>query len=221
MASTLKRAGVDFAILGEEEGCTGDPARRMGNEYLYQTMAMQNIQTFARYDVKKIVTICPHCFNAIKNEYPHLGGNYRVLHYSEFISDLIAAGKLKPVVTIEAAMTYHDSCYLGRHNGIYDAPRKIAEAIPGLELREMERNRDRAFCCGAGGGHMWMEESRGDRVNHIRTKQFLETDSDVVGVSCPFCLQMFEEGISSTESAGGKARAKDLLELLDESLGAD
>lgn len=221
MASTLKRAGVDFAILGEEEGCTGDPARRMGNEYLYQTMAMQNIQTFARYDVKKIVTICPHCFNVIKNEYPHLGGNYRVLHYSEFVSDLIEAGKLKPVVTIEAAMTYHDSCYLGRHNGIYDAPRKIAEAIPGLELREMERNRDRAFCCGAGGGHMWMEESRGDRVNHIRTKQFLETESDVVGVSCPFCLQMFEEGISSSESAPGKARAKDLLELLDESLGAD
>ena len=221
MASTLKRAGIDFAILGEEEGCTGDPARRMGNEYLYQTMAMQNIQTFARYDVKKIVTICPHCFNVIKNEYPHLGGNYRVLHYSEFVSDLIEAGKLKPIVTIEAAMTYHDSCYLGRHNGIYDAPRKIAEAIPGLELREMERNRDRAFCCGAGGGHMWMEESRGARVNHIRTKQFLETDSDVVGVSCPFCLQMFEEGISSTESAPDKARAKDLLELLDESLGAD
>ena len=221
MASTLRRAGVDFAILGGEEGCTGDPARRMGNEYLYQTMAMQNIQTFARYDVKKIVTICPHCFNAIKNEYPHLGGNYRVLHYSEFIAELIAAGKLKPVVTIETTMTYHDSCYLGRHNRIYDAPRKIAEAIPGLELREMELNRDRAFCCGAGGGHMWIEESRGARINHIRTKQFLETASDVVGVSCPFCLQMFEEGISSNESAPPKARAKDLLELLDESLGED
>lgn len=221
MASTLRRAGVDFAILGGEEGCTGDPARRMGNEYLYQTMAMQNIQTFARYDVKQIVTICPHCFNAIKNEYPHLGGNYRVLHYSEFVAELIAAGKLKPVVTIETTVTYHDSCYLGRHNRIYDAPRKIAEAIPGMELREMELNRDRAFCCGAGGGHMWMEESRGARINHIRTKQFLETESDVVGVSCPFCLQMFEEGISSNESAPTKARAKDLLELLDESLGED
>ena len=221
MASTLQRAGVDFAILGGEEGCTGDPARRMGNEYLYQTMAMQNIQTFARYDVKKIVTICPHCFNAIKNEYPHLGGNYRVLHYSEFVAELIAAGKLKPVVTIETTMTYHDSCYLGRHNRIYDAPRKIAAAIPGVELREMELNRDRAFCCGAGGGHMWMEESRGARINHIRTKQFLETNSDIVGVSCPFCLQMFEEGISSNESASTKARAKDLLELLAESLGED
>ena len=221
MASTLQRAGVDFAILGGEEGCTGDPARRMGNEYLYQTMAMQNIQTFARYDVKKIVTICPHCFNAIKNEYPHLGGNYHVLHYSEFVAELIAAGKLKPVVTIETTMTYHDSCYLGRHNRIYDAPRKIAAAIPGVELREMELNRDRAFCCGAGGGHMWMEESRGARINHIRTKQFLETNSDIVGVSCPFCLQMFEEGISSNESAPTKARAKDLLELLAESLGED
>ena len=219
MASVLKRAGVDFAILGDEEGCTGDPARRMGNEYLYQIMAHQNIETFARYDVKKIVTVCPHCFNTIKNEYPHLGGDYQVLHYSEFVADLIAEGKLKPLVTIDTTLTYHDSCYLGRHNGVYEAPRKIAEAIPGLELREMERCRDRGFCCGAGGGHMWMEESRGRRINHIRTDQFLETGADTVGVSCPFCLQMFEEGIQSSESAPAGTQAKDLLEILDESLG--
>ena len=130
-------------------------------------MAQQNIETFTRYDVKKIVTICPHCFNTIKNEYPHLGGNYQVLHYSEFVADLIADGKLKPLVTIDTTLTYHDSCYLGRHNGVYDAPREIAEAIPGLQLREMEKCRDRAFCCGAGGGHMWMDESRGRRINHI------------------------------------------------------
>ena len=219
MASVLKRAGVDFAILGDEEGCTGDPARRMGNEYLYQIMAQQNIETFTRYDVKKIVTICPHCFNTIKNEYPHLGGDYQVLHYSEFVADLIADGKLKPLVTIDTQLTYHDSCYLGRHNGVYDAPRRIAEAIPGLELREMSRCRDRGFCCGAGGGHMWMEESRGRRINHIRTEQFLETGADTVGVSCPFCLQMFEEGIQSSDAAPSGTEAKDLLEILDESLG--
>ena len=218
MASILKRAGVDFAILGSEENCTGDPARRMGNEYLYQIMAQQNITTFDRYNVKKIVTICPHCFNTIKNEYPHLGGEYEVLHYSEFVAELIADGRIKPLVEINTTLAYHDSCYLGRHNGIYDSPRQIANAIPGLELVEMERCRSQAFCCGAGGGHMWVEESRGSRVNHIRTDQYLETEADTVGVSCPFCLQMFEEGIGSKE-AQNSHQAKDLLEILDESLG--
>ena len=220
MVSVLKRAGVDFAVLGAEEGCTGDPARRMGNEYLYQTMAQQNIETLDRYDVKKIVTICPHCFNTIKNEYPHLGGDYEVLHYSEFVAELIDQGKIKPVVSIETKVAYHDSCYLGRHNGIYDAPRDIAKAIPGLTLVEMERRRERGFCCGAGGGHMWMEETKGRRINHVRTEQFLETKADTIGVSCPFCLQMFVEGVGSVEGAENK-EAKDLLELLDESLGPD
>ena len=218
MASVLKHAGVDFAILGTEEMCTGDPARRMGNEYLYQTLAQQNIETFSRYNVKKIVTICPHCFNTIKNEYPHLGGEYEVLHYSEFVAQLIDEGKIKPVVTVEATVAYHDSCYLGRHNGVYDPPRSIASAIPGVELVEMERSRERGFCCGAGGGHMWIEESRGQRVNHVRTDQFLETKADTVGVSCPFCLQMFEEGIGAKELQNEK-QARDLLEILDESLG--
>jgi Fe-S oxidoreductase len=218
MASVLKRAGVDFAILGAEETCTGDPARRMGNEYLYQIMAKQNIETFKRYGVKTIVTICPHCFNTIKNEYPHLGGEYEVLHYSEFVARLIDDGKIRPLVTLDTTVAYHDSCYLGRHNDIYDAPRRIANAIPGVTLTEMELRRERGFCCGAGGGHMWIEESRGRRVNHVRTDQFLETDADTVAVSCPFCLQMFVEGIGSNEAAAGK-QAKDLLELLDESLG--
>ena len=218
MASVLKRAGVDFAILGSEETCTGDPARRMGNEYLYQVMAQQNIDTFTRYNVKKIVAICPHCFNTIKNEYPHLGGDYEVQHYSQFADELIEEGKLKPIVTMESTVAYHDSCYLGRHNGIYDAPRRIAEAIPGVELVEMEQRRERGFCCGAGGGHMWIEESRGRRVNHVRTEQFLETEADTVGVSCPFCLQMFVEGIGSKQLQGEK-QAKDLLELLADSLG--
>ena len=220
MASILKRAGVDFAILGTEETCTGDPARRMGNEYLYQILAQQNIDTFNRYNVKKVVTICPHCFNTIKNEYPHLGGNYEIQHYSEFVAQLIQEGKIKPVVTIESTVAYHDSCYLGRHNGVYESPREIANAIPGLKLTEMERNRERGFCCGAGGGHMWLEESRGRRVNHVRTDQFLETDADTVGVSCPFCLQMFVEGLE-TNDQGKTKQAKDLLEILNESLGAE
>ncbi|MYC07398.1 MAG: (Fe-S)-binding protein [Chloroflexi bacterium] len=218
MASVLKRAGVDFAILGMEEGCTGDPARRMGNEYLYQIMAQQNIDTLNGYDVKKVVTICPHCFNTIKNEYPHLGGNYEVMHYSEFVSELIADGRIKPLVEMNTTLAFHDPCYLGRQNGIFDQPRAIAEAIPGLELVEMERSRSKSFCCGAGGGHMWVEESRGRRVNHVRTDHFLDTGADTVGVSCPFCLQMMEEGIG-TKGAQNSHRAKDLLEILDESLG--
>ena len=216
MVSVLNRAGVDFAILGSEETCTGDPARRMGNEYLYQVLARRNIDTLDRYKVKRVVAICPHCFNTMKNEYPHLGGEYEVMHYSELISELIDQGKIRPVATIDATVAYHDSCYLGRHNGIYDAPRKIAQAVPGLQLVEMERRRERGFCCGAGGGHMWVEESRGPRVNHARTEQFLETGADTVGVSCPFCLQMFEEGIGSVSDGGQQAR--DLLEILDESL---
>ena len=218
MASVLKRAGVDFAILGAEETCTGDPARRMGNEYLYQTLAQQNIETFKRYDVKKVVTICPHCFNTMKNEYPHLGGHYEVLHYSEYVAQLIDEGRIKPAVTIDTTIAYHDSCYLGRHNGIYDAPRRIAEAIPGVRLVEMKRCREKGFCCGAGGGHMWMEESKGPRVNHVRTDQFLETEADTVGVSCPFCLQMFVEGIGSKDLQDTK-QTRDLLEVLNESLG--
>lgn len=220
MASVLKRAGVDFAILGNEESCTGDPARRLGNEYLYQTMARRNIEILDGYNVNRVVTLCPHCFNTIKNEYPHLGGEYRVQHYSELVAEMIEAGKIKPVVTIDSTVAYHDSCYLGRHNGVYDPPRRIAEAIPGVKLVEMERCRERGFCCGAGGGHMWMEESRGDRINHLRTDQFLETEADTVGVSCPFCLQMLDEGITA-KGVQGQKQARDLLEILDESLGTE
>ncbi len=218
MASVLKRAGVDFAILGDEEGCTGDPARRMGNEYLYQVMAQRNIELLDGYGVKRVVTLCPHCFNAIRNEYPHLGGDYSVQHYSELVAELIEEGRIRPVATIEAAVAYHDSCYLGRHNGVYDPPRRIAEAIPGVRLVEAERCRERGFCCGAGGGHMWMEESRGDRINHARAEQLLETGADTVAVSCPFCLQMLDEGVAAKAPEGG-GQVRDLLEILDESLG--
>jgi Fe-S oxidoreductase/nitrate reductase gamma subunit len=218
MAKVLKAARVDFAILGEEETCTGDPARRMGNEYLYQIMARQNIVTLNGYNVKKVVTICPHCFNTMRNEYPQFGGHYQVLHYSNFVDELIHQGRVKPVRMMNTTVAYHDSCYLGRHNGVYDEPRNVARAIPGLKLVEMApRCRQRGFCCGAGGGHMWIEESQGERINHARTDHFLETDADTVAVSCPFCLQMMTEGIQARGKDGEK-QARDVLEILADSL---
>lgn len=220
MVSILNRAKVDFAILGEEEACTGDPARRLGNEYLYQTMAQQNIDTMTQYDVKKIITTCPHCFNVIKNEYPHLGGQYNVLHYSEFVADLIEQGKIAPKLKTDETISYHDSCYLGRHNGIYDQPRKLLNTIPGLEIIEMGRCKDKGFCCGAGGGHMWMEESGGKRINKERIEEFVGTGASTLGVSCPFCLQMLSEGIESAGQSGNK-KVRDVLELLDESLDGE
>ena len=218
MAKVLKSAGVDFAILGEEETCTGDPARRMGNEYLFQMMAKQAIGTLNQHNVKKIVTLCPHCFNTMRNEYPQFDGHFEVLHYSQLVDELIRQGRIKPIKMINATVAYHDSCYLGRHNGIYDQPRNVAKAIPGLKLVEMSpRCREKGFCCGAGGGHMWIEESQGERINHARTDHFLETEADVVGVSCPFCLQMMTEGIQ-VKGRDGDRQAKDVLELLAESL---
>ena len=229
MASVLKKANVNFAVLGSRETCTGDPARRMGNEYLFQILAGQNIDTISGYGINTILTTCPHCFNTMRNEYSQVADsletewNVEVLHYTEFVERLIAEGRLtmsdsESLKSVSGAknqsVTYHDSCYLGRHNDIYDQPRTIAESVPGIELREMSQCRSRGFCCGAGGGRMWMEES-GTRVNHIRTDHFLETDSETVAVSCPFCLQMFEEGISAKGQQDQK-RARDLIELVDE-----
>ena len=218
MASVLNLAGVKYRVLGSEETCTGDPARRLGNEYLYQMMAEQNIETLQGYAVRRIVALCPHCFNTIKNEYPQFGGHFEVMHYTEFVAELLREGRIKPKKAIPMSVAYHDSCYLGRHNDIYNAPREVARTIPGLEVIEMGegRSRERGFCCGAGGGRMWMEE-QGERVNHIRTDHFLETGADAVGVSCPFCLQMMEEGISA-KGAGDRKISKDLIELLAESL---
>ena len=218
MANVLIRAGVDFAILGDEETCSGDPARRMGNEYLFQVLAKQNIETLTRYSVKTIVTICPHCFNTIRNEYGQFGGDFEVLHYTQFVGELVRQGKITPVKNADTVMAYHDSCFLGRHNGIYDQPRDLAKSIPGLTLVEMEpRCRERGFCCGAGGGHMWIEESQGDRINHARTDQFLQTQADTVGVSCPYCLQMLSEGIQA-KGLDGEKKCRDLLEILSDSL---
>ena len=223
MASILVKAGVNFAVLGGDEICTGDPARRMGNEYLFQLLAAQNIGTINRHSVKKVVATCPHCFNTMRNEYSQVAAadadlewDVEVVHYTELVDDLISSGRLKLDDTEQGVrnITYHDSCYLGRHNGIYDSPRNLVDALPGVGLSEMSHCKSRGFCCGAGGGRMWMEED-GERVNHRRTDHFLETDTDTVAVSCPFCLQMFEEGINS-KGLDDTKRARDLLELLDD-----
>ena len=217
MVSILNHANIDFAILGEEETCSGDPARRLGNEYLYQTLAQKNINTINKYSLDTILTMCPHCFNVIKNEYPHLGGNYNVLHYTEYIDTLFQEKKLKLLTKMETSITYHDSCYLGRHNKIYDPPRNIINSIPNSNLIEMKRCKDKGFCCGAGGGHMWLEESNNQKINHVRGKESIETGADTVAVSCPFCLQMFEEAIQSNNPKSN-FEAKDLLEIIDENI---
>ena len=211
----LKAANVSFCILAEEETCTGDAARRLGNEYLFQALAQQNVETLKSYDVKKIITQCPHCFNSIGKEYPEFGGEFTVLHHSEVIAQLVADGKLKPgQVKLDEVITYHDSCYLSRHNGISEAPRQTLVSL-GLKVKEMNRNRTETFCCGAGGGRMWLEEKLGQRVNQNRVNEAAETleGKGTVATSCPFCLTMIKDGINET-GRGEQMQAKDIAELV-------
>lgn len=218
MARVLDRAGILYAILGPEETCNGDPARRIGHEYLFKMLAEQNIQTLNQYKVKKIVTTCPHCFNTLKNEYPDFGGQYEVEHYTTFVKKLVDEGRIKLGKPLNTVLTYHDSCYLGRHNGVYDEPRQLIEAIPGVQLQEVPlRNRNLGYCCGAGGAHMWVEDNSGKRINHVRTEQVLGTEPKTVGVSCPFCLQMLQEGVESLGQKD-KIRVADVIELVAESI---
>ncbi len=214
-ASLLKKANVKFAILGTEEQCTGDPARRIGNEYLYQTLAKANIETLNRYEVKKIVTACPHCFNTIKNEYKDFGGHYEVHHHSQFIAQLIAQGKIKPTKTLDEAVTFHDSCYLGRWNNVYEQPRAVLQALPAINLLEMKSNHDQSMCCGAGGGRMFMEETIGKRINISRTEQALATRAGIVASSCPFCMTMLTDGVKSKDMQD-KVKVMDIAELMDQ-----
>jgi Fe-S oxidoreductase/nitrate reductase gamma subunit len=209
----LKTAGVNFAILGPEETCCGEPARRLGNEYLFQMQATKNIEMFKNYNVKKIVTACPHCFNTIKNEYPQFGGEFDVIHHTQFITELLKQGKIKPAVATEGKLTYHDSCYLGRHNDIYTPPRWILSKISRPKLLEMKRTRRNGFCCGGGGGRYWMEERIGKRISEERIEDVIETKADVVATACPYCLQMFEDAIKA-KAVEESLRAADIAELL-------
>jgi Fe-S oxidoreductase len=214
----LQRAGVNFACLGPEEQCTGDAARRSGNEFLFQMMAQANIETLEGYKVKKIVTICPHCYNTLANEYKDFDGHYEVVHHSDFLSGLISQGRLKPTRPVEATVTYHDSCYLGRYNDIYDSPRDTLRSIPGLRLVEPAETRDRGMCCGAGGAQMWKEEEPGDiKVNFARTNQLVETGATLIASACPFCLRMLSDGINLQDHKGVKQ--VDIAELLLKSVG--
>jgi Fe-S oxidoreductase len=221
IARVFHAAGIKFAILGSQETCTGDPARRMGNEYLFQEMAKANIEILDGVGAKKIVASCPHCFNTIGNEYPSLGGNYEVVHHSQLLGRLVAEGKLSPQDPIVAKLTYHDPCYLARHNDIMDAPRTVLDAVPGLERVEMHRHGKRGFCCGAGGARMWMEERIGTRVNVVRTEEALDTGADIIATSCPYCLIMLDDAVNG-KRAEGKAqgvRVIDIAQVLADSIG--
>jgi Fe-S oxidoreductase len=215
-ATILNKVGINFAILGKEEMCTGDPARRAGNEFMFQMMAYQNIQTLNNYGIKKIVTACPHCFNILKNEYPELGGNYEVIHHTVFLQQLIDEGKirLKEGGTFKGPrITYHDSCYLGRANDIYEAPRKVLEALDA-ELVEMKRCRSKGLCCGAGGAQMFKEEEKGNiRINQERIHEALDTQSTVVAAACPFCNTMLTDGVKSQEKENS-VKVLDVAELV-------
>jgi Fe-S oxidoreductase len=217
LARILQASGVSFGILAKEEGCCGDPARRVGNEYLFQILVKDNIEVLHRYGVKKILTMCPHCFHTLKNEYPTFGGEFQVMHYTQFLAGMLSQGTLRLSKPINQLITYHDSCYLGRGNEVYEAPRKILRSIPGLRVVEMKRHRNRSFCCGAGGGRMWMEERFGRRINQMRTEQALQTKATLLGTACPYCLTMLVDGIKDLNQAERMA-AFDLSELVERSM---
>jgi Fe-S oxidoreductase len=222
IARVFHAAGITFAILGPRESCTGDPARRIGNEYLFQEMAKANIETLDSVGVRKIVASCPHCFNTIGNEYPALGGRYEVVHHSQLLGRLVAEGRLSPQDPVVAKLTYHDPCYLGRHNDVMAEPRTVLDAIPGVQRVEMARHGRRGFCCGAGGARMWMEERIGKRVNVERTDEALDTGAELIATSCPYCLIMLDDAVNQRRSEGSVrdgVKVIDIAQVLADSIG--
>jgi len=217
MVKILQKAGINFAILGKEEKCTGDFARRAGNEMMYQMMAQENIETLNNYKVKKIIAACPHCLNTLKHEYPQMGGNYEVIHHTDFIDQLIKSGKITLNKSLEGALTFHDPCFLGRYNSIYDQPRSILQGISKQGLTELDRHGSESFCCGAGGGRMWMEETIGKRINVERSEEIVGKNVANVAVACPFCLTMIEDGMKELDK-DEQIKAKDICELVAENM---
>jgi len=218
LAKLLQNANINFRILGNEEKCNGDTARRLGNEYLAQTLMQENVEILNNYNVKKIVTACPHCFHSLKNEYPQFGGNFEVIHHSELIAELLEKGALKLKDNVpEGKITYHDSCYLGRYNGIIEEPRKILQSVNGLKIVEMERDKDKGFCCGAGGGRMFLEELEGTRINVNRTEEAVKTGAPVIASACPFCMTMLTDGLKTLEK-NEDIEVKDIAEIVLENL---
>ncbi|MDA2969725.1 MAG: (Fe-S)-binding protein [Actinomycetota bacterium] len=221
VATLLKRAGVSFAVLGPKEVCTGDSARRTGNEYLFQQLAIQNIENMNNLKVEKIITQCPHCFNTIANEYPQLGGEFEVIHHSQLLTELVQSGRIEVGSSDKPhKITYHDSCYLGRQNDIYTAPREIVGSIGGVEIREMKRQGTKSFCCGAGGGRMWMEESVGKKINIERSQEAIDTGADEVAVACPFCFIMMDDGVKEL-GYGDQVKVRDVSLILLDNLKKD
>ncbi|MBR9987065.1 MAG: (Fe-S)-binding protein [Desulfosarcina sp.] len=217
LVNILKTAGVSFAMLGVEEKCTGDFARRVGNEMLFQMMAEENIATLNAYKVKKIITACPHCLNSLKHDYPQMGGNYEVIHHAEFIDGLVRGGKIKLKPSLDGALTYHDPCYLGRYNNIYDQPRSILRSVAKGGLKELDRHGRESFCCGAGGGRMWMEETIGKRINLARSEEIVDSQATHVAVGCPFCLTMIEDGMKEL-GREEEIKTMDIAEIVDKNM---
>jgi Fe-S oxidoreductase len=216
-ARMLHRAGVTFAILGPQESCSGDPARRMGNEYLFQEQAKANIAMLESVGTKKVIASCPHCFNTIKNEYPSLGGDFEVIHHAQLLDHLVTTGRLVAGNGYQGTVTYHDPCYLGRHNRVFDEPRSVLDSIPGVRQVEMKRCRERGFCCGAGGARMWMEENIGKRVNMERTDEALGTGADVVSTACPYCMIMLDDAVKA-RGREEDVKVLDVAQLLERSM---
>jgi heterodisulfide reductase subunit D len=214
MVRVLNRAGVSFAVLGPEERCTGDPARRTGNEFHYDMLARANIETLDRYGITRIVTHCPHCLHTMGNDYPQLGGRYRVIHHTQFVRELIETGRLELQAPLEELVTFHDPCYLGRYNGVFEAPRQVLVQLTRRTI-EMKRSRERSFCCGAGGGHAFFEDRAGGKVNENRAREALDTGASTLCTACPFCLSMMEDGIPGASPDSGM-KVRDLVELVDE-----